>query len=108
MVVKFENTKEEKVGQGVYRKVLACGGSLMLVHVRFKKGAMGELHQHEHEQISYILEGKFEFTINGKKEIVEKGDSLYIMSNIPHGVLSLKDNSIILDVFSPQREDFKP
>ncbi len=108
MIARLENIKEEKGGKGVYRKVLAHGGSLMLVHVRFEKGAIGEIHQHEHEQISYILEGKFEFTIDGKKEIVKKGDSIYIKSNTPHGVLSLEDDSIILDVFYPQREDFKP
>jgi len=102
----MKNNKEEKVGNGVYRKIMAHGGSLMLVQVRFEKGAVGEIHKHKHEQISYILEGSFEFSINEEKIIVKKGDSIYIGSDTSHGVIALEDNSIILDIFHPKREDF--
>jgi quercetin dioxygenase-like cupin family protein len=93
-------------GEGATRKILGRGGTMMMVEVTFKKGAEGAIHKHVHEQVSYIVEGSFEFNLNGDKRIVKKGDSIYIPSDVLHGVISLEENSIILDVFTPQREDF--
>jgi len=78
----------------------------MMVEVTFKKGAIGELHSHPHEQVSYIANGSFEFNINENKQIIKKGDSIYIPSNEPHSALALEEGSIIVDIFTPQREDF--
>ncbi|MCM3160700.1 cupin domain-containing protein [Metabacillus litoralis] len=94
------------VDEGVQRKLLGYGGSLMMTEVAFKKDAVGSNHSHPHEQVSYIIQGSFEFNLNGNVQIVEKGDSVYIPANTLHGVKALEDDCIILDVFTPQREDF--
>lgn len=91
----------------IIREVLARGGKLMLTRNTFPiKGIKAETHTHYHEQISYILSGSFKFTLNEEEHILKAGDSIYIGSNIPHSAESLEDNSIVLDVFTPQREDF--
>jgi len=105
MIVKNEEVKLEAFGDGVSRKILARGGKLMMVEVCFEKGAAGPLHSHPHEQASYILKGSFEVTINGKTEILSAGDTFYTGPDVPHGVVALED-AVILDVFTPQREDF--
>lgn len=92
--------------EGVKRKLLGYGGSLMMTEVTFKKDAVGSIHSHPHEQVSYITQGRFEFNLDGKVQIVGQGDSIYIPSHTRHGVKALEENSIILDVFTPQREDF--
>jgi quercetin dioxygenase-like cupin family protein len=92
-------------GDGVCRKILGMGGSLMMVEVTFRKGGVGDVHAHPHEQVSYIAKGSFEFTLNGETKVVSVGDSIYIPSNAPHGTVALED-SVIVDVFSPIREDF--
>jgi quercetin dioxygenase-like cupin family protein len=51
------------------------------------------------------LKGSFEFQSEGKKEIIKAGDSYYTIPNQPHGVTALEDG-ILLDIFTPQREDF--
>ncbi|MBC7321385.1 cupin domain-containing protein [bacterium] len=92
---------------GIIREVLAHGGNLMLTRNTFPtKGTKAETHTHYHEQISYILSGSFRFVLNGEEKILEIGGSLYIPSNAPHSAEALEDNSIVLDVFTPQREDF--
>lgn len=106
MIVKNEAVSGQDLGDGVRRKILAVGGKLMAVEFTFKKGAVGEVHTHEHEQIGYIIEGKFELQMDGKKEIVEAGDTYYTAPQTPHGVVALEDGKIF-DVFTPQREDFK-
>ena len=95
----------EDLGNGLKRKVLAYHESLMMVEVYFEKGAVGETHSHPHEQITYVLEGEFEFSIAGKKKTVKAGDSMLKESNVLHGTICLKKGKL-LDVFSPHREDF--
>ena len=101
-----EQIEREELGGGVSRKILKYGGGLMLVEVTMQKGGVGAVHTHPHEQISYIAEGSFEFTVGEEKQVVKKGDSLYVASNMPHGTLSLEDGSIVVDIFTPIREDF--
>jgi quercetin dioxygenase-like cupin family protein len=105
MVVTNNSIVPENVAEGVERKILASAGGLMTVEVIFKKDAIGALHSHPHEQISYIVRGKFEFEIDGKKHILNTGDSYYVRPGSVHGIRALED-SVILDVFTPQREDF--
>lgn len=95
----------DDLGGGVTRQVLASNDNLMVVKVNFEKGSIGEVHQHVHEQITYILSGVFEFVIDGKKEILHAGDTTYKQPNIPHGAVCLEAGSL-LDIFTPMRKDF--
>lgn len=101
-----KSLEPKQLDEKVSRKVLATGGTLLMAEVAFKKGGVGEVHAHEgHEQVSYIVKGSFEVTVGSETKIVSAGDSFYAGRNIPHGVTALED-SVILDVFTPIREDF--
>ena len=95
----------QPVGQGVSRKILGYDEGLMMVLVRFDKGAVGSLHHHEHRQVSYIASGSFEVTIDGVKSILQTGDCYFVRPNLEHGVLAL-ESGVLVDVFSPARADF--
>lgn len=105
MIVKNESVAFEQVDEKSRRKILAHQDSLMMVEVHFDKGGIGAAHRHIHEQISYVAKGKLEFVIDGEKQVVSKGDSIYIPSNALHGTTALED-AVLIDVFTPQREDF--
>lgn len=90
---------------GVTRKILCYSDDLMMCEITFKKGSKGNFHKHEHLQITYIAKGSFEFTIGGETKIVNQGDSVYMPSNVEHGVTALEDG-ILVDVFNPMRKDF--
>ena len=106
MIIKSEEAVHTIINPLMARKVLGCGGSLMMVEVRFKKGGIGEPHSHgEHEQVSYIVDGSFEVTVGDKALILKKGDSFYAGKNVVHGVIAMED-AVILDIFTPIREDF--
>lgn len=100
-----EDCSFETASEGVKRKILAYGDQLMAVEVHFEKDAVGTLHSHPHTQLSYVLEGVFEFEINGVKKIVKKGDTLYKIPDVLHGCKCI-EKGILLDVFTPYREDF--
>jgi quercetin dioxygenase-like cupin family protein len=95
----------EDLGGGIKRKMLAYHESLMVVEVYFEKGAVGAIHSHPHEQITYILEGAFEFEIGGKKQIIRAGDTTFKEANVPHGCVCVEAGKL-LDIFTPYREDF--
>ncbi|MDG5789080.1 cupin domain-containing protein [Evansella sp. AB-P1] len=94
----------ENAEPGVKRKIYPPGKSLMMMEVHFEKGAQGYEHHHVHEQMSYCLKGKIEFTIDGKKQIVNEGETVVIPRNAVHGVTALEE-SALLDTFTPLRED---
>ncbi|MEG8947039.1 cupin domain-containing protein [Rosettibacter firmus] len=96
----------ENVGDGVRRKIMAYDKDLMLTAVEFKKGAIGYVHKHPHKQVTYIVKGAFEVTIENQKKIQKAGDVFFIPSNVEHGVVSLEEDSLLIDVFNPYREDF--
>lgn len=89
-----------------YRKIKAHDGSLMLVEVTFENGAEGAAHTHEHEQATYCLEGEFEFTIGEEIKSISVGDTIYIPSNVVHGCKLKSERGKLLDIFTPQREEF--
>ncbi|MBU2884919.1 cupin domain-containing protein [Gilvimarinus agarilyticus] len=95
----------EELGGGVSRKFLGFDNQIMMVQVKFEKGAEGTPHAHFHTQSTYCASGKFEFTIDGEKQIVKGGDGVYIEPNLLHGAICL-EAGILIDVFSPVREDF--
>lgn len=93
------------LGQGVKRKVMSHDGQLMLVKVAFEKGAVGELHHHFHTQLSYVASGAFELSIGSETKILQAGDVYYVPPHEIHGAVCLAPG-ILIDVFSPEREDF--
>ncbi|OBQ52003.1 cupin domain-containing protein [Tamlana sp. s12] len=105
---KYVITKDmewEQLGGGVSRKFLGYDNQIMMVSVKFEKGALGAPHQHFHTQATYVVSGKFEFEIDGVKQIVEAGDGVYIEPNLLHSAVCLEEGQLI-DTFSPVREDF--
>jgi quercetin dioxygenase-like cupin family protein len=94
----------EDAEAGVRRRILQAQGRLMLMEVRFAAGAAGYEHNHVHEQISYCIAGRFEYSLDGRIHVLAAGDSIYVPSNARHGAKALEAGSLI-DVFTPVRED---
>jgi quercetin dioxygenase-like cupin family protein len=95
----------QDVTDKIQRKIMAYDGSLMLVKVKFEAGGVGSLHHHFHSQITHIESGSFEVEIGPDKKVLSAGDAYYIPPNVVHGAVCLEPG-ILIDVFSPMREDF--
>lgn len=93
------------VGEGVSRRVLVNDRHMMMVEVHFEKNAVGSVHTHPHSQCTYVLSGAFTFTVGGRPYPVKKGDSLLFEPDQPHGCVC-EEKGVLLDVFTPAREDF--
>lgn len=100
-------TPWEALGGGVKRKVMTWSDELMMVCVHFAKGAVGTPHKHEiHDQIAYVAAGRFEVTIDGETRILGVGDAYRAVKEQLHGVVALEENSVLIDTFTPKRDDF--
>ena len=106
MVVYAKDCKEEVLENGVRRVIKSWINDLMVVELTWKKGMAGAVHTHPHRQCGYVIKGRFEAELDGKKAIIEKGDCFYAEANVPHGLVALEDDSVFLDIFTPYREDF--
>ena len=66
------------------------------------------MHSHPHEQITLVEHGPVRFTIDGQTRIVQTGDVLHFPSDCEHGATMLDEEVVLIDIFSPIREDFLP
>ena len=95
----------QNLGGGVSRRVLAHEEKMMMVEVRFEADGIGAVHRHPHVQCTYVLSGRFRFTIEGEDVEVTQGDSIAFPGGVPHGTTCLEAGAL-LDVFTPSRADF--
>jgi len=101
----FKDVEGEAAAPGVIRKVLAYCDELMAVANEFEEGAIGAMHSHPHTQIAYVAEGRFRLKIGDEEKELCKGDTLCIRNEVQHGCVCL-EKGILLDIFTPMREDF--
>lgn len=90
---------------GMLRQVLAYNPHLMLVRHQFEKGWAGARHSHPHHQLVYVVNGHIRFQAQGQNWDLHSGDSIVVNGGIEHQAAAL-ENSEVLDVFTPYREDY--
>lgn len=99
-------TKWETIGDGITRQILGYDGHIMMVKIKAEKsGPVGVEHAHYHSQVTYVSSGKFEFTIGNEKKVVTAGDGMYMEPDVRHSCICIEPG-VIVDCFSPMREDF--
>lgn len=90
----------------VNRKVKSYNENLMVVDVDFENGAIGPVHTHIHEQISYCIHGEFNYSIEDTCYNLKAGDTILVPANHAHGCVLMSPKGKLLDIFTPYRADF--
>ncbi|MGI5899405.1 MAG: cupin domain-containing protein [Christensenellales bacterium] len=106
MFILEKDMKPETLPNGVIRTIKGYLDDLMVVELKWQKGMVGDVHAHPHRQCGYIIKGTFEAEMDGKKQIIKAGECFYSEADVPHGLVCLEDDSLMLDIFTPKREDF--
>ena len=81
-------------------------GSLSVNWVTIEPNRPIPRHQHPHEQIGIMLEGTMVLTIGDETRHLRPGDCYNVPPNLPHGGHTIEDGCVVLDVFTPIREDY--
>ncbi|MEO6313687.1 MAG: cupin domain-containing protein [Chitinophagaceae bacterium] len=104
----FQFDKElpwEDLKNGLHRQLFGYDDKVMMLKIKFDKGAIGTLHHHPHSQVTYIESGVFEMTIDNVTKRIQTGDGYYVPPHALHGIVCIEPGMLV-DVFSPHRADF--
>ncbi len=103
-----KNSKESRqLVEGVELTTLVHGDETLMGQFRISKGAAIPAHSHPHEQTGFMVSGRLRFTVAGEITDVEPGDSWCFSGNVEHSAEALED-SVVIEIFSPVREDYLP
>lgn len=97
----------ERVAEGISRQMI-YGDRLMVCRLTIAARTVTPVHSHVHEQITLVERGSADFFVAGERKTARAGDLLLFPSNIRHGATMLDEEVILIDIFSPLREDFLP
>jgi quercetin dioxygenase-like cupin family protein len=97
----------EKIADGIERQMI-WGERLMVCRLRFAPRVVTAVHSHPHEQITLVERGRVVFTVGDEQRIAAAGDVLHFPSQLRHGATMLDEEVVLIDIFSPIREDFLP
>jgi quercetin dioxygenase-like cupin family protein len=95
----------ERLADGIERQVITAE-RLMICRLLIAPGVVTPVHSHPHEQITLVERGRVRFTVAGADRIASAGDVLVFPSGIEHGATMLEAPVVLVDIFSPPREDF--
>ncbi|HEY8204244.1 MAG TPA: cupin domain-containing protein [Pyrinomonadaceae bacterium] len=95
----------EHPAEGIERQMVV-GKNLMICRFRFKPFLVTPEHTHLHEQMSLVVSGRVRFFIEGEERIASAGDVLHVPSNCLHGATMMDQEVVLIDIFTPVREDF--
>jgi len=95
----------EQLEPGIERQMIV-GENLMICRLRFSPCVVTPGHDHPHEQMTLIERGRVLFTIGDEQRMAQAGDVLHFPPGTWHGATMLDEEVILIDLFSPIREDF--
>jgi quercetin dioxygenase-like cupin family protein len=101
----WQTVPSERIAEGVDRQMVV-GERLMMCRLTLKPHVDTAIHSHPHEQMTIVERGRVRFTINGSTRLVSAGDVLHFPPNVAHGATMLDEEVVLIDIFTPIREDF--
>jgi len=95
----------EHIAEGIARQMV-YGDRIMVCRLVLAPHTVTPIHSHVHEQLTLVERGRADFFIEGNRRTAKAGDVLLFPSGIVHGATMLEDEVVLIDIFSPPREDF--
>lgn len=95
----------EQVAEGIERQMI-WGEQLMVCRLRIAPRVVTAVHAHPHEQITLVERGTVRFIVDGRERISSPGDVLHFPAQCEHGATMLEEEVVLIDIFSPIRQDF--
>ncbi len=94
-----------QIAPGIKRRTIASGATMYQMRAELEAGSRLPEHSHAQEQIAHVISGRMRMFVAGVAHELTAGDAVYLASNVPHGVETIEDTTVI-DTFSPPRDDY--
>ncbi len=105
LVTDWKTVPAVQTAPGIKRQMIV-GQKMTMCRFTFDPLIVTPEHTHPHEQMTLIVQGKVKFTIEGEPRILSAGDVLHFPPYNRHGATMLDEEVVLIDIFSPVREDF--
>ncbi len=83
------------------------GERITLAVVELDPNSVVPEHSHENEQLGLVLSGSLSFRVAEETRELGPGGTWRITANTPHEVRTGPEGAVVIDVFSPVREEYK-
>jgi quercetin dioxygenase-like cupin family protein len=103
--VNWSTVPVERPSEGIERQMVV-GERMMICRFRFAPLLVTPEHTHPHEQMSLVISGRVRFFVEGVERIASPGDVLHFPPNCLHGATMMDEEVVLIDIFTPLREDF--
>ena len=103
--VQIKDQPVKEIIKGYHARAVHTG-TMTFLYWRVEKDAVMPEHSHMHEQVAHVLTGSFELTVDGETRLLEPGITAVIPPHVKHGGRAITACEL-LDVFHPEREDYK-
>ena len=101
----WTDVPKQEVTPGLARQFITAS-RMTIARLEMKRGCSVPSHSHENEQVTMVLSGALKFDVAGKEIVVRSGETLELPAHVPHGVIEVLEDSQVVDVFSPIRQDW--
>ena len=104
--LRLDSVRAFELATGVTGRPL-FGEGAMLNLIRFEPGATVPLHSHPHEQLGLVLEGMQALVVDGVANELGPFEAYVLPGGVQHSAYCGPDGALVLDVFTPVREDYR-
>ena len=94
-----------QIAPGIKRRTTTSGATMYQMRAQLDAGSRLPEHRHSQEQIALVIKGRIKLIVNCVPHELRAGEAFYLASNVPHGVETIEDTTVI-DTFSPPRDDY--
>jgi len=95
----------EVLREGVVRQMI-YGERLMICRLTISAGTTVPPHRHSHEQFTIVERGRVRYVLGTDEKVFGPGDVILLPGGFWHGATMLEEEAVLVDIFSPIREDF--
>jgi quercetin dioxygenase-like cupin family protein len=100
------DVSQQPLAFGGMRRTMGTTDNMMLLEIFLPRETVVPMHQHVHDQIGYMIQGRYEMTVGDETFVLTPGDSYAVPGNVLHGGRVLTD-TVLVEIFSPPREEFR-
>jgi len=105
-LARWSEAKPVEMVPGLIRRTLSETDDMMVVEARAKAGTVVPMHSHPNQQITYVVSGQLELTMNETTHTCNPGDSVAVPGSVDH-TAHFPVDTVVVDSFSPPRPEYR-